>query len=60
MFFFINYSLGPGASCYNFYSNSKSIFHNFFLLLLLTVRTPHAEYYVLCLFGEVCAATSKC
>ena len=33
--------------------------NSFFLFfLLLTVRTPRAKYYVLCLFGGVCAAAS--
>ena len=27
--------------------------------LLLAVRTPHVEYYALCLFCGVCVATSK-
>ena len=29
------------------------------LMLWFSVRTPHAEYYALCLFGGVCAATSE-
>ena len=29
----------------------------YFFFLLLAVCTPHAEYYALCLFGGVCAAT---
>ena len=58
-----NISLQPGTvrnDSKTVFCNIRSPFHRvfFFLLLTITVRTPHAEYYVLCLFGGMCAATS--
>ena len=52
---------GPAFTSANkmYLFTTYNAFPRLIFLLLLTVRTPRAEYYVLCLFGGVCAAASK-